>query len=95
MKSVNGLLSIARKAGYCITGQDNLIGYEKKLYLILLDNKAGNSLCRNIKFFSSERNIPLIFVENLAQMVSIDNCKVVGIKNKALSESIAEYLKGE
>lgn len=95
MNKVCGLISIARKAGYCIIGQDKLNGYDKKLYLILLDKGAGKALERQMNFLSKDFDIPLIKVENLAEMVAIENCKVVGIKNKAISENLIKSLKGD
>lgn len=96
MEKISGLISIARKAGYVIIGQDNLSKYDKKLYLFLIDTKAGNSLSREMKFLSENKKIPLFQVEDLGKLVSIDNCKAIGIKNKAISENIIEcLLKGE
>ena len=93
MNNVNGLLSIARKAGYVIIGQDNLTDYKKKLYLVLMDKNAGNSLSREMNFLAKKDNIPLLQVDDLEKLVSIKNCKAVGIKNKAISDKIIESLK--
>ena len=95
MNKINGLISIARKAGFCIIGQDKLLDYDKKLYLLLLDNSAGKALERQITFLSKDLNVPLLRVDNLAEMISLENCKVIGIKNKAISENLIKSLKGE
>ncbi len=96
MEKISGLISIARKAGYVIIGQDNLSDYDKKMYLLLMDKNAGSSLSREMKFISEKKKIPLFQVENLGKLVSIENCKAIGIKNKAISENIIEcLLKGE
>ncbi len=95
MNKVGGLISIARKAGYAVIGQDNLSGYNKKLFLLLMDKTAGNSLTRQMNFIAREKNIPLLEVENLGVMVGIEKCKAIGIKNKAISENIEKCLKGE
>ena len=95
MNSLKGWISIARKAGYCIIGQDKLLDYDKKLYLILLDKTAGKSLEREMTFLSKEREIDLCKVENLGQMLALENCKVIGIKNKAISENLIKSLKGD
>ena len=95
MNRLKGLISIARKAGFVIIGKDNLTSYRKKLYLVLLDKTAGNSLLREMNFISENRNIPILEVENLAEVVGIENCKVIGLKNKAMSENIEKCLKGE
>lgn len=95
MKEISGLISIARKAGFAIIGQDNLKSYDKKLYLLLVDKNAGNSLKREMKYLSNDKNIPLFELEGLGQVVTIENCKAIGIKNKAISENIIKCIKGE
>ena len=95
MNKIQGLISIARKAGFVIIGKEKLAIYTKKLYLLLIDKSAGNSLLREMKFLSENRDIPLREIENLAELVSIENCKAIGLKNKALSESIEKCVKGE
>ena len=75
--------------------KEKLATYTKKLYLLLIDKSAGNSLLREMKFLSENRDIPLLEIENLAELVSIENCKAIGLKNKALSESIEKCVKGE
>lgn len=96
MKKIDGLVSIARKAGFAIIGLDNLKKYDKKLYLLLCDNNAGNSLLREIKFLAEKRNIPMFQIDGLGKTTAIENCKVVGIKNKSISDNIIECLiKGE
>ena len=95
MNKIQGLISIARKAGFVIIGKEKLATYTKKLYLLLIDKSAGNSLLREMKFLSENRDIPLLEIENLAELVSIENCKAIGLKNKALSESIEKCVNGE
>ena len=95
MNKIQGLISIARKAGFVIIGKEKLATYTKKLYLLLIDKSAGNSLLREMKFLSENRDIPLLEIENLAELVSIENCKAIGLKNKALRESIEKCVKGE
>lgn len=94
MNKIKGLISIARKAGYVIIGRENLMEYTKKLYLLLVDSTAGNSLKREMNFISNSKNVPLLEVENLGELTSIDNCKAIGLKNKAMSDSIEKCIKG-
>lgn len=95
LNKIEGLISISRKAGFAIIGQDNLKGYAKKLYLLLVDVTAGKSLKREINFLAQKTNAQLFELENLGDLIGIENCKVVGLKNKAISENIIECLKGE
>lgn len=95
MREINGLISIARKAGFVVIGVDNLRNYDKKLYILLVDKIAGNSLLREMNHLAKTKNIPLFYVDDLGSKVAIKNCKAVGIKNKSISDSIIESLKGE
>lgn len=95
MNKAKGLINLARKAGYVIIGKENLVGYTKKLYLLIVDKSAGNSLLREMKHLSENRNLPILEVENLSDLVGIENCKAIGLKNKAMSESIEKCVKGE
>lgn len=95
MGDFQGLLSIARKAGYAVIGQDNLIGYGKKLYLLLMDESAGDSLCREMAHLSNTKNIPLVRLKNLPELAKINTCKVIGIKNKNLADEMLKTIKGE
>lgn len=95
MKTVSGILNICRKAGYLIIGGENIRLNQHKMYLILIDKTAGNSLKREMSFSAKTRNIPLVETENLAEILGIDNLKALAVKNKALSEEILKLLKGE
>ena len=95
MNNIAGLIGIARKAGYVVIGGENISSYTKKMYLLLLDLGAGNSLKREVNFAASKRNIPVLIVEKLGQMVGVEGCKAIGIKNKAFSDQIEKMLKGE
>lgn len=87
-----GLICIARKAGFCIVGQDNLKGYTKKLYLILCDDGAGDALKRSMNFLAKQSGAQMFAVKNLPKICNIENCKVLGIKNKAFAEKIIQKL---
>ena len=95
MKDVKGIIGICRKAGYAIIGGENIKNNPHKMYLILIDKSSGNSLKREINYLSVSRKIPFLEVEGLANMIGIENCKAVAIKNKALSDEILKMIKGE
>lgn len=84
---LNGYINICRKANYLIVGGEALEKYNKKLYLVLFDINAGKSTLKIVKLLQ-ERGIKTIAVENMKEISSIDNCKIVGIKNKQLSDII-------
>ena len=85
-----GLINISRKAGFLIIGGDKLKNYRKKLYLIIYDTSAQKNTLKIIEQF---KDIEVISVNNLENLTSIKNCKIVGVKNKTLSENIKMSLK--
>lgn len=91
MEKVKNYLGLAKNAGYVIVGSDKLDNYSKKLYLILIDKNAGKN---SLKIASKHENnsVNLRFVENLENLINIPHCKIIGIKNKGLSEQILKYL---
>ena len=87
-----GYLNIAHKGGYLIIGIDKLDGYDKKLYLTLLDSavgKTGEKIAQRL----SERGVNVLRVDNLEELSSIKNCKILAVKNKNLADIIIELLK--
>ncbi len=93
LSELKGILGLAHKAGALIIGSDNLKGYEKKLYLLLIDNTAGKSLMREMEFLAKKRAVELLKLDSLNEILSIENCKVVGIKNKGFSDTIREKIE--
>ena len=86
---IKGMLGIAQKAGALIRGGDNLDGYEKKLYLALMDTTAGKST-RKIADRLKEK-CKIIEVEDLTDLVGRE-CKLVALKNKGISEAIEKLI---
>lgn len=87
-----GYLNIAHKGGYLIIGSDKLDGYDKKLYLVLMDTtigKTGEKIAQRL----SERGVNMLKVDNLEELSSIKNCKILALKNKNLADIIIELLK--
>jgi len=91
-EKLNGYINICRKAGYLIIGSEKLKGYNKKLYLALYDISAQKNTLKVVDEIKN-KNIQVIAVENLEKLTNIKNCKIVGIKNKDLSEIIINCLK--
>ncbi len=89
---LKGYLNIAKKAGYVIIGGETLANYTKKLYLIIYDLVAGKNTIKIIENFKN-KNIKIIGIENLDKLININNCKIIGIKNKNLSEIIYNLIK--
>lgn len=91
VNKIKGYLNIAQKAGYVIFGGETLENYTKKLYLILFDSNAQKSTLKIISKLK-ERQIKICEVDNLGELVNKSNCKVIGLKNKSLSDQIEALL---
>lgn len=87
---IKGLLNISQKAGALIRGSDNLDGYGQKLYLVLLDAAAGKSTQKIA--LQLEKRVKVVRIENLNELVGKE-CKIVGIKNKGLSDEIEKLIE--
>lgn len=83
-------LGIAMQAGYAIIGSDKLDGYDKKLYLVLVDSDAGKT-SRKVFDRLIQAGVEGYEVESLGSLNGKTN-KIIGIKNKGLSEEIKKYL---
>lgn len=93
-EKVKNYLGICRKAGYLIIGGDNLKKYDKKMYLLLVDEKVSKTLQKIINKFE-ENKVECLRVENLSGLVDIENCKIVGVKNYGLAVEIIKNIRGE
>ena len=91
-EKIKGYLGIARKAGYLIIGVDNLKKYNKKLYLLLADSDLSNTINKTI---ASKEDVRHEIIDNLGELMSIEKCKIVGIKNHNIAMQIIENIKGE
>ncbi len=91
---IKNYLGLSRRAGYLIIGADNLKKYDKKLYLLLVDENLSNTQQKMINRFK-EREVETLLIENLWELVGIENCKIVGVKNKGLADEIIKNIIGE
>lgn len=88
---LQGYLNIAKKAGYVIIGGEKLYNYNKKLYLVIYDNTSEKNTLKVVDKIK-QRNIPIFSIDNLQDIVSIKNCKILGIKNKNLSDIMMQCI---
>ena len=91
IEKIKGYLNISRKAGYLIVGGETLEDYKKKLFLVLYDKTAAKNTLKVVAKIK-ERGIKVLEIENLSNLCSIDNCKIIGIKNKNISEIIEKII---
>ncbi len=88
---LQGYINIAKKAGYVIIGGDKLYNYNKKLYLVIYSNDASKNTLKVIEKLK-QRDVPIIALENLEDIMNIKNCKIIAIKNKNLSDIILDAI---
>ena len=88
---LQGYLNIAKKAGYVIIGGEKLYNYNKKLYLVIYDNTSEKNTLKVVDKIK-QRNIPIFSIDNLQDIVSIKNWKIIGIKNKILSDILMQCI---
>lgn len=87
-----GYLNICAKAGYIIWGGETLENYSKKLYLVLYDKNVQKNSIKIIEKLKT-RNIPIYEIENLGELLNKPKSKVIGLKNKNLSDLLIKLIK--
>ena len=90
---IEGYLNICHKAGYLIIGGENLESYSKKLYLVLFDKTSQKNTLKVVEKLKDK--VETIEVENLSQLSKVENCKIIGIKNKKISEILISLLRND
>lgn len=97
IQKLRGLIGLCKKANYLIVGADNLKGFSKKLYLIIKSDDGGKNLVKVAMQAQENTNCGLetISGSDLFNITTIENCKIVGIKNKGLADEILKYIRGE
>ena len=95
ISKVKGLVNIANKGGYLIIGADNLKNYNKKLYLILRSDDSGKNIIKICEKQKERTSCAVEVIEKqiMPNLVSMENCKVVGIKNLGLAKEILKYIE--
>lgn len=96
LDKIKGYVNLAIRAKYVVFGADNLKGYTHKLYLVLYRQDYGNTILKTINELK-HRGLQCIMlsVEDFNYISSLDNCKLLAIKNKGISEQICKILRSE
>lgn len=95
-QKLRGYLNIARKANYLVIGQDNLKGYDKKLYLVLVGKNSSTKSKQLATNICQKLQIPHFQLsQNLEDLLAIKNCQIVGLKNNGLASQIINLLTWE
>ena len=86
---IKDYLNIANKAGYLIIGGEQLENYNKKLYLILYSSNAQKNTLKIVEKLKN-KEIEVLQIDKLKDLSGIKNCKLLGIKNKGISDIIVD-----
>ncbi len=74
-------LGLAQRSGSLVFGLDNIFKAKQKIHLILVDKSFSENSIKKAQNFCLTKNIDLIFVEQLDNILHTTNCKIAGICN--------------
>lgn len=95
IKRISTYVGFALKSNHIVIGSDNLSKVNKKLYLIIKDSSAGNNLNKISQRVAklTKCNIYNFTTDEMYEITKIKNVKVIGVKNKSLSDAIENIIK--
>lgn len=80
-------INLCKKANALLYGIDNINKSKQKIYLVFVDNSAGNALKKSAQFLT-KKGIDVVNIENLDALLQTDNCKTVAFLNENLAKII-------
>ena len=95
LKKANGYLNLAKSGNYVIWGSDGLKGYTHKLYLIVYREDFGKTIQKTLGRIDERICKIELNYNDYNEFVGADKSKIIGIKNKGISEQIINLLRGE
>ena len=97
LDKLKGYIGLANRAGYIIFGADNLKVYTHKMYVVLYRNDGGKTIDKTLNKIKQENNVEVFCLneQDFNHIVGKDNCKLLAIKNKGLSDQIIKILRSE
>lgn len=89
----DSLLGFARKAGKIIYGADNL---DRRVRLVILSAAASESVTKRALTFGERNHIKVVKSDKpLDEILFINNCMAIGLKDRKMSEAILLFIKNE
>lgn len=91
------LIGFAVKANKLIYGLEELEKGKRKRYLIVCCHSLGAKSRETAEYIARRDGVPIVVTENklLEDIVHKNNCKIIGIANKQMSEAIMKFLSDE
>lgn len=93
-----GYLGLLKKGDYLIIGADKIKETRKKMFLIIIPSNPSKNIEKVSSFKANDYNIPIIKLKNandLGEAIGINNCKILGVKNKGLCDAILKNCSDE
>ena len=93
---IESLIGFAVKAGKIIYGIDNIETMHKKRFLIVACNSLSERSLNHLKDYAQNKRLPMIRFKNklLEEAIHKENCKVIAITDKQMSQAIMQYING-
>ena len=94
---VKSYLGFAIRSGKVIFGVDKLFDSKKKAQLILICSTQNEKVTNKVVRYAKNENIPYIKLKDLVvgEIVSRDNCKVIGILDINLAQAVKNEFQME
>lgn len=83
-------INFAIKSNKIVYGLDNISAYNKKAFLIIIDEGVNAKFKQNIINIATKLQTPLVEAaqEILNEMLNTSNCKAILLRNKSLADAI-------
>lgn len=86
---IETLIGFALKANKVIFGKDNIEVFRKRMHLIVIDNTLSEKSKKDALFLASNKHIPVLITSKpLEEIIYKQNCKMIALKDKQMSEAI-------
>ena len=94
---VKSYLGFAIRSGKVIFGVDKLFESKKRAQLILICSAQNDKVTNKVVRYAKTENIPCIKLKDLVlgELVSRDNCKVIGILDLNLAQAVKNEFQME
>ncbi|MFW5780798.1 MAG: hypothetical protein ACOCWI_05045 [Bacillota bacterium] len=92
LSKIKSYVGFAIKAKKTVFGVDNILKVKRGICLIIYDDDLGAPGKRKIKNFADKDDI-ICCQMNMKDIISKENCKAIGLKEKNLANAIIQVIK--
>lgn len=83
-------LGFARRCGKLTLGVGGVGTLKRGVFLLVADGSVAKNSRKEIEKLQKKFSCPLLFVENLGDMVGKDDCKLAAVRDENLAKAIAD-----